>query len=67
MNIKLILWLFRILPSLFCFVDCGLKFNTAFYEEGNVIKEKKLIILRYLKKYLLLDIISSLAIVPYPF
>jgi len=51
------------LPTIISFMDIIIRFNTAFYDNGQIVNEKELIINRYLKGYFVMDITTSLILI----
>ena len=51
------------MPTIISFMDIIIRFNTAFYDNGQIVNEKELIIIRYFKGYFVMDITTSLILI----
>ena len=47
------------MPTMICLMDILIRFNTAYYEEGEMVKSRKKIILNYLFNNFLIDFMTS--------
>lgn len=51
------------MPTIISVMDIIIRFNTAFYDNGQIVNEKKLIIIRYFKGFFIVDITTSLILI----
>ena len=51
------------MPTIISVMDIIIRFNTAFYDNGQIVNEKELIIIRYLKGFFVVDITTSLILI----
>ena len=51
------------MPTIISVMDIIIRFNTAFYDNGQLVTEKKLIIIRYYKGFFDVDITTSMILI----
>ncbi len=51
------------MPTIICLIDMVLSFNTAYYEEGEMVKDRIRIVKRLVRFQFWLDLMTSLILV----
>lgn len=54
-------------PSVACFINIALRFNTAYYSEGDTVKSRMRITSNYFRSNFPIDILTSLALILTPY